>query len=264
MLSRHNPPDGPQPDDLADCTDDALLGGRVRLLQPARGYRVAIDAVLLAAAVPVLPGERVLDVGCGVGAAALCLLARTALSGTAGVHVTGLEVQDRLAGLARHNAGRNEVADRFAVVVGDVAAAPPGLALFDHVMTNPPYMPAAAADPPPDRSKALATVESTADLSAWVAFCASVLRPGGTLSVVHRADRRAEIIALLRPHAADVVVLPLLPRTGAAPRRLILRARKGGGGMVRDLPGLVLHGDGHGYAPRTDAVLRGGAALDLG
>jgi tRNA1(Val) A37 N6-methylase TrmN6 len=179
------------------------------------------------------------------------------------IRVTGLEVQDRLAGLARRNAAMNGVAGRFDVIVGDVAAPPPGLGAFDHVMTNPPYLAAAAADPPPDRSKALATVESTAGLSVWLDFCLRVLRPGGTLGLVHRADRRAEIVGLLRPGAADIAVLPLVPRTGAAARRLIVRARKGRGGHVRDLPGLVLHRPGAGYTPQVEAILRDARPLAL-
>lgn len=252
----------PQPEsvDVADCTDDALLGGRVHVLQPARGYRVAVDAVLLAASVPLASGERILDVGCGVGAATLCLLARAAA--LTGIRAVGLEVQPRYAALARLNAQRNDQTSVFDVIAGDVAA-PPALAAFDHVMTNPPYLPAAQADPSPDRAKALATVESTADLATWLDFCLRVLRPGGTLSVVHRADRQAELIARLRPHAADLAVLPLLPRAGAPPKRLILRARRGAGGAVRILPGLVLHQDGGGYTPEVDAILRAAAPLDF-
>jgi tRNA1(Val) A37 N6-methylase TrmN6 len=246
-----------------DCTDDLLLGGRVRLLQPARGYRVAVDAVLLAAAIPLQAGARVLDVGCGVGAAALCLLARTDAAGPSDLRVVGLEVQDRLVALARRNAQRLAAPGRFEVIAGDVALPPAGLGLFDHVMSNPPYLPAARADPPPDRGKALATVESTADLARWIGFCAAVLRPGGTLSLVHRADRARELIDLLRPLAADIAVLPLLPRTGAPPKRLVLRARQGRSGQVRTLPGLVLHDAAGPYTPAADAILRDAQALVL-
>jgi len=252
----------PEPTGIADCTDDALLDGRVRVLQPTRGYRVAVDAVLLAAAVPLTAGDRILDVGCGVGAATLCLLARAAAMGVTDVRAVGLEVQPRYVTLARLNADRNGVGDIFEVIAGDVAA-PPVSAAFDHVMTNPPYLPAAQADPSPDRAKALATVESTADLATWLDVCLRVLRPGGTLSVVHRADRQAELIARLRAHAAELAVLPLLPRAGAMPKRLILRARKGAGGIVRALPGLVLHQAGGGYTSETDAILRAAAPLDF-
>ncbi len=252
----------PRPEGIADCSDDALLGGRVRILQPARGYRVAVDAVLLAAAVPLAADTRILDVGCGVGAASLCLLARAAAAELAGVRTIGLEIQPRYAALARCNAARNGMAATFEVVDGDVAM-PPALDAVDHVMTNPPFLPASRADPSPDPGKALATVESTADLATWLAFCLSVLRPGGTLSVVHRADRLAELIDRLRPRAADLVVRPLLPRAGAAAKRVIVRARTGTGGGVRTLPGLVLHQADGGYTPEVDTILRAAAPLNI-
>ncbi len=247
-----------------DVSDDGLLGNRVRLLQPARGYRVAVDAVLLGAAIPAGADERVIDVGCGVGAAALCLLARLESAGVTDLKVIGLELQPHLAELARRNAERNGFNECLEIVTGDVAAPPQGLGTFDHVMTNPPYLPAARADPPPDRSKALATVESTADLAGWMTFCLKVLRPGGTLSLVHRADRQTEIVDLLRPHAADIAILPLLPQEGAAAKRLLLRLRQGRGGEVRMLPAMILHHTGGEYTPAADAVLRGAQHLEIG
>ena len=263
-MSQTVDPDPPDPAGFPDVTDDALLGGRVRLLQPRRGYRAAVDAVLLAAAVPATASQWILDVGCGVGAATFCLLARLASAGLTDVRAVGLELQDSFVDLARCNAERNSFAGLFEARQADVATPPTDLGVFDHVLSNPPYLPAARADPSPDSSKALATVESTADLTAWIGFCLQSLRPHGTLSLVHRADRQAEIIGLLRPRATDIVVLPLLPRPGAAPKRLILRARLGIGGHVRHLPGLVLHPAGGGYTPETEAILRDARPLDLG
>ena len=145
-------------------TEDALLGGRVQLLQPARGYRVAIDAVLLAAAVDAAPGQRILDLGAGVGAVGLCLAARLA-----GCAIVGIELQMALAELAERNANLNGMADRVRTVVHDLARPlPADLGRFDYVVTNPPYLAAAVADPSPDASKALATVESSADLARWL------------------------------------------------------------------------------------------------
>jgi tRNA1(Val) A37 N6-methylase TrmN6 len=249
---------------MPDCTDDALLDGRVRLLQPARGYRVAVDAVLLAASVPLAAGLRIMDVGCGVGAAALCLLARAREAGFADIRLTGLEVQERLVELARQNAQRNGASALFDVVAGDVAAPPAGLGIFDHILTNPPYLPPSRADPSPDPGKALATVESTAGLAAWIAFCLRSLRPAGTLTLVHRADRKAEIVDLMRPHVRDITILPVLPQVASAPGRLIVRARPGKGGTVLAREPLVLHRPGGGYTEAADAILRHAGAVVLG
>ena len=169
---------------MSQITEDRLLSGRVRLLQPAEGYRAAIDPVFLAAAVPARPGQRVLDLGCGVGAASLCLVARLPLC-----QIVGLELQPELAALAAENARLNGVADRVEPLLGDILAPPPSLAPggFDHVMTNPPYMEDGTASP--HVGKALANQEASVDLGAWLRFCVSMLRHKGGLAVVHRADR---------------------------------------------------------------------------
>ena len=136
-------------------TENALLGGRVRLLQPSRGYRIAVDAVLLAAAIDAAPGDRVLDLGAGVGAVGLCLAARVP-----GCTVLGIELQPELAALAVRNAVLNGAEHRMRTIVHDLAhPLPPDITGFDHVATNPPYLAAAVADPSPNASKALATVE---------------------------------------------------------------------------------------------------------
>ena len=171
-------------------TDDALLGGRVRLLQPQEGYRVAIDPVFLAAAVPARAGERVLDVGAGTGAASLCLAARVP-----DCRISGLEIDPATVRLANENVRRNQFAASINVMIGDVARPPMRLApgSFDHAMANPPYLEASRATAPPHEGRAGAHVEgrasSAADLAAWLRFALSMVRAKGTLTLIHRADR---------------------------------------------------------------------------
>jgi tRNA1(Val) A37 N6-methylase TrmN6 len=235
-------------------TEDALLGGRVRLLQSRRGYRVAVDAVLLAAAVHPGPGERVLDLGTGVGAVALCIAKRVA-----DCTILGVELQPALAQLAQRNAARNGFGDRVHTIVHDIARPLPAeTGLFDQVATNPPYMAAAVADLPPDRSKALATVESSADLKRWLEVATGALKPDGTLTLIHRADRLEEIAAQLVRLQWGALTIKRLP---PAPRVLV-RARRGPP-SVRESPPLTLHNPEGGYTEATEAILRHAAALDF-
>lgn len=234
-------------------TEDALLGGRVQLLQPARGYRVAVDAVLLAAAVDAAPGQRILDLGAGVGAVGLCLAARLP-----GCSVVGIELQAALAELAERNASLNSMADRVRTVVHDLAKPlPADLGRFDHIVTNPPYLAAAVADPSPNPSKALATVESSADLARWLAVATAAAQAAGTLLVIHRSDRLDEILSHLgRLGWGDVTVKRLPPAA-----RVLVRARRADRPTRRDAPALTLHRPGGGYTDEAEAILRDAGPL---
>ena len=234
-----------------DVTEDALLGARVKLLQPKHGYRVAVDAVLLAAAVDAHPGERILDLGAGVGAVGLCLATRVP-----GCRITGIELQDALVELAARNAALNGLADQVRTVRHDLALPPPAdLGLFEHVSANPPYLPAAVADPSPDPIKALATVESSAGLGRWLEVAASLATT--TITLVHRSDRLQEIVSGLECHGwSDISILPLTPV-----RRVLVRARRAADGRRREAPPFVLHRPEGGFTDHAEAVLRHAAPL---
>ena len=244
----------------AAATEDALLGGRVRLRQPAAGYRVAIDPVLLAAAVPAAPDDSVLDVGCGVGAAALCLAARVP-----GVRVAGIDTQRDLVRLANDNILLNDLAGRVSAMVGDLLRPPPRLepGSFAHVMANPLFLERGQATPSPDPGKAEAQIEGEADFAAWVRFALAMLRAKGTVTFIHRADRLEHVLAQLAVRAGDIAVFPLWPGAGKPARRVIVRARKGVATPSRLLPGLVLHAADGRFTEAAEAVLRGGAPLAL-
>ena len=234
-------------------TEDAWLGGKVRLLQPRRGYRVAVDAVLLAAAVDAGAGGRVLDLGAGVGSVGLCIAARVP-----GCSVLGIELQYSLQAIAERNAALNGVEGRVTTIEHDLAAPLPAeTGLFDHVATNPPYLAAAVADPSPDRSKALATVESSADLARWLAVATGALKSAGTLTIIHRSDRLEEIIDhLARLGFGDIAVKRLPPAA-----RVLVRARQSATARRHESPPLTLHKAEGGYTDEAEAILRHAASL---
>jgi len=252
-------------------TLNALLGGRVQLAQPAEGYRVAIDPVLLAATIAAAPGERVLDLGCGVGAAALCLAARLPE-----IEIAGLERQELLATLAVANARRNGVEARVTFIQGDLRAAPPALApasfasasfapaSFAQVMINPPFLSPGRHTPSAHPGKALADGEGEVRLEHWLAAAARWLQPRGRLTLIHRADRIDDLVAALRPRFGSLILYPLWPKAGRPARRLLLQARLGGRSPAVFAPGLVLHREDGRFTAEAEAVLRGGAGLGMG
>jgi tRNA1(Val) A37 N6-methylase TrmN6 len=236
-------------------TEDRLLGGKVVLRQPREGYRAAIDPVLLAAATPAGTGERVLDLGTGTGAAALCLMARVE-----GLEVVGLEIDAATAAIARENALLNR-RDRFAVREGDIARLPDDMRDFDRVIANPPYLERGRADPSSNESRRRSNVDEEG-LASWIAAALLAAAPRATITLIQRADRLAEILALLQGRAGAIVVAPLWPKAGEEAKRVIVEARQGARAPLRLHPGLVLHAPDGRYTATAEAILRG-AAFDL-
>jgi tRNA1(Val) A37 N6-methylase TrmN6 len=249
------------PEAVPGATEDALLGGRVKLRQPAAGYRAAIDPVLLAAAVPARGGDHILDIGCGVGSASLCLAARVA-----DCRIAGIEVQPQLLRLAKENIALNRLGDRVIAVAGDLLHPPADLVSgsFDQVMANPPFLRAGEASASPKAGKALANVESEATLADWVRCALLMARPRGGITFIHRADRIEELLALLAGLAGGIAIFPLWPGTAKPAKRVIVHARKDTATPTLLLPGLVLHRADGRYTDEAEAILRHAAPLALG
>lgn len=245
-----------------DHTDDALLGGLIRLKQPRKGQRASADAVMLAAAVPAQKaGARVLELGCGSGVAMLCLAARLKT-----LAVEGVELQPELAALCARNIAANGLAERLSVHAGDIRARRiAGLApsSFDHVFANPPYFDTARHRVSPHAGRAAARAEGgeAADLGHWIAALLRYARSGGGVSLIHKAERLGDILAALAPKAGAIRVIPLWSKAGQPAKRVIVQAIKGSKAPLVLTPGLLLHRPDGSYLPAIEAVLREGAAL---
>jgi tRNA1Val (adenine37-N6)-methyltransferase len=245
-----------------DLTQDAVLGGRLMLWQPRQGFRFGVDAVWLAAAVPARSGDKVLDVGCGVGTALLCLGARVP-----GLTLKGVEVQADYAALAARNAAENGIT--ATVRAADLTDRPFRDVMFDHVLMNPPYF---------DRTRSLSAVNRGRDralggatpLAEWVQYGAQRLAPKGILTVIQRIARLPELLDACQGRLGSVAVLPLSARMGRAPEHVILRAVKDGRAPFRLLAPFVVHdgprheSDAENYSDMARAILRDGAALPWG
>ena len=203
-----------------------------------------------------------LDLGCGVGSAALCLAARVP-----GLDLQGLEIQPEYADLARANAALNKAS--FEVHDGDILAMPAALRarVFDAVMANPPWYPGGETpSPDPGRDKARRT---DLGMAPWVAAALSRTLPGGHVILIQRTEYLAGILTALDGPAGDISVLPLAARAGRDAKRVIVRARKGSRGPMRLAAPLVLHEgavhdrDGDDFSERAEAVLRHGAPLEF-
>ncbi|WP_128253241.1 tRNA1(Val) (adenine(37)-N6)-methyltransferase [Falsirhodobacter deserti] len=240
---------------MSDLTEDGFLDGRLRILQPKGGYRAATDPVFLAAAVPAQRGQAVLELGCGVGVASLCLALRT------GAIMTGVELQPPYAALARRNAEANGLP--LTVIEGDLDQ----LRLtgsFDHVIANPPYYFGGTAAQDLGRDIAL---REDLPLARWMDVMARRLRPGGTMTLILGADRLPDALQGLPGSVGSTVVLPLAAREGRAAKRLIIQTKKGGrAAFVLAAPailhsGAVHDGDGDDASPLARSILREGGGF---
>jgi tRNA1Val (adenine37-N6)-methyltransferase len=238
----------------AEFTVDALLGGRVTLLQPVHGFRASLDPILLARFVAP-PVGRFLDIGCGTGAVSFVLLARDPAA--AGV---GVELQAPLAALATEGRARNGWTDRLDVRAGDVRGLGRalGAARFDLVVTNPPFRPVAQSRPSPHETRALSSHEVTLTLADWVEVAARAVRPGGRVAAIFPADRALELGAALRAHDLAPARLRFVhPRVDRPAGRVLIEAVRGGRAALVVEPPLVVHGEGEGerFTPEASAML---------
>ena len=244
-----------------ELTHTLFLSGQVRAWQPTQGYRAGVDPVLLAAAIPARAGQTSLELGCGVGVASLCLMARVP-----GLISTGLELQPGYAALARRNAA--EAGAAFSVIDGDLTDLPAALRepQFDHVFANPPYFrrEASVASRHSGRERALG--EETA-LKTWVEVAAKRTKPKGFVSFIQRVERLPELFSAMQSCLGSLQLLPLTPREGRESQLFILRGRRGGRAQFRLHAGVVMHEGAVHHCDRDDytkeirAVLRDGAAL---
>ena len=248
---------------MNDTIKTSLLRGRVQLEQPKEGFHASPDTVYLAAAVKAKAGDAVLDIGCGVGSAGLCVKARVA-----GISLTGVDVQPSLIALARRNAALNGCADACTFFEGNILdeTSVPDNA-FDSVLMNPPYQEGGTHTPSPKEIKAVSHGEeaSGATLTDWVKYAHRKVRQGGFLTLIHRADRMDDVIFALthRRWFGSLVVFPLYSRAGDDAKRVIVQARRERYAPFVLRAGLVIHEEDGTHTAAAKTVLEDGAGIFL-
>jgi tRNA1(Val) A37 N6-methylase TrmN6 len=248
---------------LADTTEDAFLGGQLRLRQPRSGHRSGHDAMLLAAAVAARPGDRVVEFGAGVGAAGLALAKRVGR-----IELTLVEIDPQLAALARDNALANGIAADVAVL--DVTSAADAFAAqglipdsADLVLTNPPFNNAARHRASPNQARASAHVADTETLERWIHASRRLLKSGGVLTLIWRADGLAEVLAALGRGFGSVAILPVHGDAAKPAIRVLIRAVKGGKAPMRILASLLLNDESGLPSKQVVKILAGSGVLPL-
>lgn len=247
-----------------DLTSDLFLGGALVISQPKLGYRAGVDPVLLAASVPANQGESILELGCGVGVASLCLATRVQ-----GVELSGVELQADYADLARRNAAANGL--KMNMHCADLRHLPDGLLQqnFDHVIANPPYYLRSNGTAASNTGRETSLAENT-PLLDWVDVATRRLKPKGYLTIIQDAERLPDLMAAIDGRLGAVKLLPLAARVGRPAHLVILQARKGARGAAQLLAPTIMHegaahdGDRESYTPQIRSILRNGAGLALG
>jgi tRNA1(Val) A37 N6-methylase TrmN6 len=244
---------------MAEITQDLLLGGRVRLAQPAKGHRAGTDAVLLAASAPVRPGDRVVDVGAATGAVGLMVAARER-----GGRFVFVERDPALADLCHRNCRDNDVQGEIALADILDKSSRQGAGLrpesADLVLTNPPFLEEGQARISPDRGRAAAHALPAGGLEAWLKACAGLLKPKGRLVLIHRADRVAECLEILGRWLGGVELRFVHPGADRPAIRVLISGIRGSRAPLNVLPPLILNGPDGRFTPQAEA-LHGGEAL---
>jgi len=253
----------PMTDPVLELTEDAFLGGQLRVRQLKSGHRAGHDAVLLAAATAARPGDRVADLGAGAGVAGLAVARRVA-----GIDLVLVEIDAALAGLARANADANAIhADVIVLdVEADAAAfAPAGLApdSVDAVLMNPPFNDPARHRASPDTARGIAHMATATTLSKWIHTARRILKSRGVLTLIWRADGIAEILATLDHGFGSLQVLPVHGEARGPANRILVRATKGGRAPTQIHPALMLNDERGVPNKRVQEILAGKGSLPL-
>jgi tRNA1(Val) A37 N6-methylase TrmN6 len=246
---------------MIETTDDALLGGKIRLRQLARGHRAGTDAVLLAASARVKPGDVVMDVGAGTGAVGLMVANRVP-----DAKLVFVERDPDLAALCRYNCEINTLEARVAIADVLDKASRQGADLqpesAEMVLTNPPFLEEGQARLSPDARKAAAHALPAGGIEVWLSACLGLVKPKGRLVLIHRADRLADCLSALSGRLGGLDIRMVHPAADQPAIRFLLTGTKGSRGPLTVAPPVILNTPEGRFTPQSEALHRGEAFLE--
>ncbi len=242
-----------------------VLNKRVLLHQVDGGFRTSMDSVMLAAACPAKEGQTILDLGCGVGSAGLCVLKR--VNGTT---LTAIDIQDDHIEVAQKNADLNNFTNRIILKCADIRNTKDlDLDLYDHVIANPPYKDAAQYihSPSSAKAKAMGHFEDGQTLQDWITCAWNHIKGQGSLTMIHEAGQTDMLIhTLFSPKGGrrfgSVEIIPLYPKENVAAKRVIIRAYKHKKSCATIHHGIIMHKNNGEHTKQAELILREMFALD--
>ncbi len=239
-----------------------VLNKSLALYQVPGGFRTSMDSVMLGAACPVKSGQSVLDLGCGVGSAGLCVLKRVD-----NTHLTGIDIQQDHIDLAIKNSEINNMQNISQFICADIRN-DLDIATFDHVICNPPYKEAGThrLSPSPAKAIAMGHIENNIDLQSWITRAWLHIKGQGSLTIIHEAGQIDNILHSLYSknggkRFGGVEIIPLYPKQGVPAKRVILRAYKHKKSPAILHHGIIMHDHDGNSTKQAESILRNKATL---
>lgn len=230
-----------------EFTEDKILNGKIRILQPRDGYRVALDPIIFASYIKTKFGNKILDVGCGVGTVSLILKYKNPL-----VKVTAIDINEKMCSFCKENAKRNSI--DISVINESIESTESLGKDFDVVVTNPPFFEKKSSRL--SEKKLLANFE-TIPLYDWITFCLKRLKNGGKFAIIHLASRLDDILYAIKDKIGAIEIFPIHSKTDSDANRIVITGIKGRNSQIKMHSGLIVHNENGKYTEKVAKILCG-------